>query len=46
MTRETVQFLLDLLSRQQIPVGDPNARILARLAFQAQDELAAMLGEV
>lgn len=45
MTRETIEFLLDLLAGQSIPVGDPNAREVARLVFQAQDELAGLLAE-
>ena len=43
MSREVLIFLADLLQRQTIPVGDPSARELARLAFQALDELGAAL---
>ena len=43
MSREVLLFLADLLQRQNIPIGDPSARELARLAFLALDELGAAL---
>ena len=46
MSREVLLFLADLLQRQNIPVGDPSARELARLAFLALDELGQELSRL
>lgn len=43
MTRETLEFLAWLVSRQTVEIGAPDARTIASKAFHALDEISAAL---
>lgn len=43
MTRDTLEWVAWLIQQQSIPLGDPNARATAEIAFRALDEIGAAL---
>ena len=45
MTPDVAAWLHDLVSRQTVEVGHPDARIQADIAWRALDQLAAMQGQ-
>jgi hypothetical protein len=45
MSAQTIQFLLDMLNKQIIPVNDPNFLLLANIANSAKVELEKALEE-
>ena len=45
MTPDVAAWLHDLVSRQVVEVGHPDARIQAGMAWRALDQLAAMQGQ-
>jgi hypothetical protein len=43
MTKETAQFLFDLLNRQQLAVGAPDFEVVTAQVLTARSELLAIL---
>ena len=46
MSRETLEWLAWLIQQQSLPLGDPNARATATIAFRALDEIGQALAEL